>query len=354
MKKAAVMFLLLLAVCVCIPHGMAADASVRLNGEELHCRGVQPFLSDGVVFVPARALMETMGGQVEWNAAEQGVLLIREEQKLDLQIGNTEATDIWNGSREKTTLPVAPRLIDGCTMVPLRAVAEVFYADVVWDAAHQTVHITAPRDIPVEIPSKELADAIRELHYLPENAPILERHLAQISSMEICGNRILLTGSRAMHNSSTFFVETYEGLEKLAWIRHLNIELRDEWNLSELLRLPRLTYLSIYDFRQTKDNWNYYLLFSQNPRIEGLHLFRYGGPMDFRGMTGLRSLSLRMCASQDMSNLPFEQLEYLNISGVTGDADFNEKEYDLSGLEKAQNLECLRLDLMNISDIDLL
>ena len=353
MKKVIAMVLLVFAISVCLPSGAAADIKVRLNGEELRCIQEKPFLTDGVVFVPARALMEAMGGQVEWNAAERRVVLKRSVWKINLQIGNTSATiqeDMWG---TKVTLPAAPQLIHGCAMVPLRAVAEAFCADVVWDAAYQSVHITAPRNIPVEISSKELADAIRYILKIPADALILETHVCQIKGIGIdrYGMELLLKSGVAISLPG----KTYAGVEKLSWVENLRIQLVDGCNPSDVLRLPRLTSVTLDDARETKDNWDYYTIIGQHPNIESLTIYQYDGPFDLRKMTALRSLTIEDCSARDLSNLPFEQLDSLSITNSNVNNAFFEKEaYNLSGLESARKLKWLTLSRMNISDISLL
>ena len=79
-----------------------------------------------------------MGVQVEWSAEDQSVTATRGTDAAYFTVGSTELMTA-DGTVE---LDVAPEIINDRTMIPLRAVAEAFGAEVAWDDATKTVTIT--------------------------------------------------------------------------------------------------------------------------------------------------------------------------------------------------------------------
>lgn len=99
--------------------------------------GTTPVVIDGRTLVPVRAIIEAMGGTVEWEGKTQKVTLTYFDDKLTMNIGKTKA--YLNGSSK--TLDVAPRTINDRTMLPIRFIVENFGCEVGWDEATQTVSI---------------------------------------------------------------------------------------------------------------------------------------------------------------------------------------------------------------------
>lgn len=93
----------------------------------------------GRTLVPIRAVAEYMNYTVQWDAENQIVSLISNDNSniLLYQIGNTYT--LKNGL--DVIIDVAPRIIGGRTYLPLRAVAEAMNTTVNWDAATRTVLI---------------------------------------------------------------------------------------------------------------------------------------------------------------------------------------------------------------------
>lgn len=99
--------------------------------------GTVPVVIDGRTLVPIRAIIEGMGGKVDWDGNTQKVTLTYYSDKMELTLGKTRA--YLNGSSK--TLDVAPRTINDRTMLPIRFISENFGCDVEWDGNTQTVTI---------------------------------------------------------------------------------------------------------------------------------------------------------------------------------------------------------------------
>ncbi|GAB4261247.1 rhodanese-like domain-containing protein [Thermincola ferriacetica] len=104
-------------------------------------RGTKPVIVKGRTLVPIRAIVEVMGGTVDWAAAEQKVTVRLLDKTVELWIGKTTTT--VNGANKNTD--VAPQIINGRTMLPARFIAENLGATVGWDPATQSIPITFDR-----------------------------------------------------------------------------------------------------------------------------------------------------------------------------------------------------------------
>ena len=91
---------------------------------------IPPFIDNGRVLVPLRAIAESLRAQVEWDSTSWSVIMQLDDKTLILPIGTLVPG-----------LDVPARIIDGKTFVPLRYVSEELGANVVWDGEKQAVYI---------------------------------------------------------------------------------------------------------------------------------------------------------------------------------------------------------------------
>ncbi|MEF2244877.1 copper amine oxidase N-terminal domain-containing protein [Paenibacillus sp. IITD108] len=96
-----------------------------------------PVKKDGRVSVPMRDIFEALGAEVGWEQETKTITAARGSKEIILQIGNKEA--YIDG--EKITIDVAPEIVKGSTMVPIRFVTEALGSKVFWDNDSQTVMI---------------------------------------------------------------------------------------------------------------------------------------------------------------------------------------------------------------------
>ena len=109
-------------------------------------RGTVPILvNDARTLLPVRAVIEAMGGTVEWDENTDTATLKYRSDIINLTIDSTTAylNDVAQ------TLDVAPALINDRTMLPIRFIAESFKFNVGWDENEQLITITKATDEPV-------------------------------------------------------------------------------------------------------------------------------------------------------------------------------------------------------------
>jgi sugar lactone lactonase YvrE len=102
-----------------------------------------PVIVEGRTLVPIRAVVESLGGTVVWDASSRTVTISLDGTELKLVIGKSSA--LVNGKSrpiDSTNPNVVPQILNSRTMLPLRFVAESLGADVQWEDSTQTITIT--------------------------------------------------------------------------------------------------------------------------------------------------------------------------------------------------------------------
>ena len=136
-KKSLCAFLMMFLLVSAITPVMADDnIKVRLGGELIKF-DVQPQLINNRTMVPLRAIFEALGAAVNWNGDTQTVTSTKDETTISLSINNP--TMYVNG--EAVTLDSPACLVDGRTLVPVRAISEAFDLKVDWNGETRTVII---------------------------------------------------------------------------------------------------------------------------------------------------------------------------------------------------------------------
>ena len=142
MKK-TISFLLVLVLFTSLfvsPVFAYKEISVYVNGKRLEL-DVPPQIIDGRTMVPMRAIFEELGASVYWNAEKKSIYAI----KMDTEVFMGIDTTMFVVNKQTLPLDVPPTIIDGRTLVPIRAVSESFDAQVNWVSSTRTVYIDIPR-----------------------------------------------------------------------------------------------------------------------------------------------------------------------------------------------------------------
>ena len=100
---------------------------VNLNGEYLTF-DVNPLMINDRVMLPMRKIFESLGASVTWDDGAKTVTAEKDGTNIKLKIDSSEMT--VNG--ETVLLDVPAAIVDGRTLVPVRAVSEALGASVAW------------------------------------------------------------------------------------------------------------------------------------------------------------------------------------------------------------------------------
>ncbi|MDD3270294.1 MAG: copper amine oxidase N-terminal domain-containing protein [Syntrophomonadaceae bacterium] len=97
-----------------------------------------PLIVNGSTFIPVRAVIESLGGSVEWDDSSKKTTITLDNTSVVLQIGNASAT--VNGvAKSLETLPFIAQ--SGRVMLPVRFVTENLGHSVAWDGSSQSIII---------------------------------------------------------------------------------------------------------------------------------------------------------------------------------------------------------------------
>lgn len=96
-----------------------------------------PMVQEGTTYVPIKYVLDAFGGTATWNSTTKKIMVLRGSKVLDLTVGKKEF--ILNGKRQSAG--VAPILLQGRTLVPLRLVSEQLGLTVKWEQETKTVTI---------------------------------------------------------------------------------------------------------------------------------------------------------------------------------------------------------------------
>ncbi|MGD0153902.1 MAG: stalk domain-containing protein [Thermacetogeniaceae bacterium] len=142
-----IVFLVAIAVCLVATYtgggsraaGAAEPVSVFVNSQQAQFPDVQPAIIDGRTLVPLRFIAEApaFGALVSYDSATNQVTLLRGLKTVLLWPSNN--TVVVDG--KKYTTDVAPVIMQGRTLVPIRFLSETFGATVAWDASTRAVSI---------------------------------------------------------------------------------------------------------------------------------------------------------------------------------------------------------------------
>ncbi len=116
------------------------NPKMKVNGFEKVVdpeRSATPVIIMGRTLLPARAMIETMGGTIFWNNAESKVTVKINSSILEFWINNNTAK--VNGIEK--TMDVPPQIIKDRTMLPLRFIIENLGCDVDWDADTKSITV---------------------------------------------------------------------------------------------------------------------------------------------------------------------------------------------------------------------
>lgn len=143
----------MLAVAIFPIAVLASSTGVTVNGVAVEFSDQEPVVIDNRTLVPVRGVFEHLGFEVEWLDDTRTAVITNSTHELRIAVGSNVFTT--NGVTH--TLDVPAQLINGRTMLPIRAPLESVGINVGWEEATRTVTVSTPelptqtvnRDVPV-------------------------------------------------------------------------------------------------------------------------------------------------------------------------------------------------------------
>ncbi len=153
MKK-LILFLTVVSMLIsAVPVLALADGTVDIviNGEKIETDvpalmipvldGNGNYIGDRTM-LPLRAISSKLNFDIAWDEQTSGITVYRNNQLISMWIGKPTAFLMDGIGLEKAyTMDTPPQITEGRTLVPVRAVAELLGADVLWNGETKTVTI---------------------------------------------------------------------------------------------------------------------------------------------------------------------------------------------------------------------
>lgn len=98
---------------------------------------VAPMVRNGSTYVPIKYVLDAFGGSAAWDRDTKKIMVLRGSKMLELTVNKKEF--VLNGKRQSAE--VAPLILQGRTLVPLRLVSEQLGLTVKWEQITKTVTI---------------------------------------------------------------------------------------------------------------------------------------------------------------------------------------------------------------------
>lgn len=113
------------------------DILVFVDGNKIEF-DQKPIIQNGRTLVPFRKIFEALNADVAWNNDTQQVKAKRNDTEISFIIGQKV---LYINGKDSISMDVAPQIINGRSMVPLRVVSEVLGVEVNWDNNQRIVTI---------------------------------------------------------------------------------------------------------------------------------------------------------------------------------------------------------------------
>ncbi|MBR1443309.1 MAG: hypothetical protein IJ583_07235 [Firmicutes bacterium] len=135
-KTLKVLIFFIFALCMNIQGIASDDIGIIINGKQMYS-DVPPQIIDGRTMVPMRAVFEALDANIYWDNATRTVTADKNGNTIKMTIGENE----FYKNNDPLSLDVPAQIIDGRTLVPVRAVSESLDCKVSWNNDTRTVII---------------------------------------------------------------------------------------------------------------------------------------------------------------------------------------------------------------------
>jgi len=106
---------------------------VSIDGTLINFPDQQPIIQSGSTLVPVAALARALGAEASWDGARQLATITQGNRVIEITIG--QSTMRINGAASQLAIPA--QVINGRTMIPLRATAEALGVGVEWEPGEE-------------------------------------------------------------------------------------------------------------------------------------------------------------------------------------------------------------------------
>lgn len=171
---------------------------------------VPPQIINGRTMVPMRKIFESLGAVVTWDAKTQTATGKKDDTIVNVSINS----NILFKNGVPKSLDVAPALIDSRTLVPVRAIAESFDCEVIWEGETQTVRILTNPDFDKGkklLSASEISERVAPSVFYIEVFDEKSRTLGSGSGFFISSDGVAVTNYHVIENSNSAVITDISG-----------------------------------------------------------------------------------------------------------------------------------------------
>lgn len=162
-KRIAIIFILAILVTMTVSQSFATvttainDINVEINGKNI-IFDVPPKIIGGRTMVPVKVIFEELGATVNWDGKTQTITAQKNNISIIMKINDKVAYV----NSAKIELDVAPTIVNGRTLVPVKFISESFGAQVTWEPTLKSV-IIKTEDIaePIDPEVQKIAEELK-------------------------------------------------------------------------------------------------------------------------------------------------------------------------------------------------
>ena len=143
MRKYILFLVIILTSLSANAYAETKEVTVRVNNSVVISPVPAQIVNDRTM-LPMRSIFERIGAKVTWMESKKIIFATKDSFLITMQIDNTimSVQKIENNEIIKIELDSPPFIVDGSTLVPVRAVAESLGCSVEWDPQTYTVDIS--------------------------------------------------------------------------------------------------------------------------------------------------------------------------------------------------------------------
>ncbi|QYR22280.1 copper amine oxidase N-terminal domain-containing protein [Paenibacillus sp. sptzw28] len=109
-----------------------AAPALAINGVAVNDSALAPVVSNGVMLLPMRALAESFGWYVRWDAAHKAAFVSTQPDTQEINQGSSATLSLWVNGKQLTGVNAKPVIKKGRVYLPLRATSEAFGFQLTW------------------------------------------------------------------------------------------------------------------------------------------------------------------------------------------------------------------------------
>lgn len=106
--------------------------TLAINGVTVNGHALAPIVSNGVMLLPMRALAESFGWSVSWDAAHKAAFVSMQPDTQRINLGSGAELSLWVNGKQLSGVNAKPAIVKGSVYLPLRATAEAFGFQITW------------------------------------------------------------------------------------------------------------------------------------------------------------------------------------------------------------------------------